>query len=402
MLLVSFSAGAGGFQAGPQSARTLGMGGASVAYIRDLASIYYNPGALAQMDSSTRISLGGLANVRRTSFLGTDSRHLADTEFQPLPGGYFYAAKPLTDKISVGLSVNTPFGYDTRWPDSWEGRNVVQQARMNTLFVQPTAAYKINENFSVGAGLVYAVGRMSQQFALSQYDDRNVTVRYAGSGSGFGFNAGLYGKTAETLSFGISYRSPVTLNVKNGETTAANIPAADAGRYPTSARLRTEVNLPGALSVGMANQVSKKLLIAFDFTLTAWSRFDSLSYSIGEAPAMATQTVGRRYEDAMAFRVGGEYAHSRLLTLRAGVSYDETPIRDEFITPELPDGNKLGGSLGLSAHLSESLSVDAAYQFEAAALRTSRVVQANEDVSNVGGTYRTHVHTVSLGLSYSF
>jgi long-chain fatty acid transport protein len=298
--------------------------------------------------------------------------------------------------------VNTPFGFDTRWPNDWEGRSVVQQARLNTIFVQPTAAIKLNDNFSVGAGLVYAYGRMSQQYALGQYDDRNVTATYKGSGSGLGFNVGLYGKTAETLSFGVSYRSPVTIKVKDGTASYINVPAPDAARYPSSAQLRTDLNMPGALSVGMADNVTKKLLITFDFTLSAWSRYDSLTFNIGDAPGYATRTAGRRYEDAMAFRVGGEYAYSDMLTLRAGVSYDETPIRDEYISPDLPDGNKLGGALGLSWKFSPNLSADAAYQFEYAAERTSRVVQARASVNNVGGTYRTRVHTAALGLSYSF
>jgi len=402
LLFFSFSARAGGFQTGPQSARTLGMGGASVSYIRDLAVLYYNPGALAQMDSLTRFSVGGLANVRRTSFLGTDSRRQADQDLQPLPGGYLYAAHPINDKISVGLSVNTPYGFDTRWPADWEGRSVVQQAKLNTIFVQPTAAIKLNDNFSVGAGFVYAFGSMSQQYALGQYDDRSVTAKYSGHGSGMGFNVGLYGKTAETLSFGVSYRSPVTLKVKDGEATYSNVPAIDAGRYAASSKLRTKLDMPGSLSVGMADNVTKKLLISFDFTLTAWSRYDSLTLNLGDAPGFAARTAGRRYEDAMAFHVGGEYICSDKLALRAGVSYDETPIRDEYISPDLPDGNKLGGSLGLSYRFGQNLAVDAAYQFEYAAERTSRVNQSRASINSVGGTYRSRVHNAALGLSYSF
>ncbi|WP_345116692.1 OmpP1/FadL family transporter [Hymenobacter algoricola] len=402
MLFLSLSAAAGGFQTGPQSARTLGIGGASVAYVRDLAAIYYNPGALAQMDSLNHFSLGGLTNLRTTSFLGNDSRRIAEQELQPLLGGYFYAAHPINDRVSVGLSVNTPFGFNTRWPSDWEGRSVVQQTRLNTVFVQPTAAIRLNDNFSMGAGLVYAYGRMSQQYALGQYDDRNVTATFKGSGSGLGFNVGLYGKTAETLSFGVSYRSPVTLKVKDGTASYSNVPALDAGRYPGTAKLRTELATPGALSVGMADNVTKKLLVTFDFTLSAWSRYDSLTFNIGDAPGFATRTAGLRYEDAMAFRVGGEYAYSDMISLRAGVSYDETPIRDEYISPDLPDGNKLGGALGVSVQFTPNLSADAGYQFEYVAERTSRVVQARANVSNVGGTYRTRVHTAALGLSYAF
>jgi long-chain fatty acid transport protein len=401
-LLFSFSAGAGGFQSGPQSARTLGLGGAGTAYVRDLAIIYYNPAALAQLDSTRGISAGELFNVRRTSFLGTNSGQVADQKFQPVIGGYFYGASWLNDKVSVGLSVNTPFSYDTRWPSNWEGRSVVQNARLSTVFVQPTAAVKLNENFSMGAGLVYAFGRISQQYALGQYDDRNITAQFSGTGSGLGFNVGLYGKTAETLSFGISYRSPVTLKVKNGRAAYNNVPALDAARFPASSRLRTDLKMPGSLAVGIADNVTKKLMVSFDFTITGWSSYDSLSLEVGNAPMLATRTAGQRYEDAMAFRIGGEYRQSEKYTFRAGISYDETPIRDEYITPDLPDGNKLGAALGFSVKLDDHLTADAGYQFERAAKRTSRVNQALTTFNNVGGSFRTQVHTLALGLSYSF
>ncbi|MCC2547023.1 outer membrane protein transport protein [Hymenobacter sp. BT175] len=401
LLFSSLSAAGGGFQNGPQGARILGLGGASTAYTRDASVIFYNPGALGGLDSLTHISVGGLGTLRPTSFLGTNSFLLAEQETQPFAGGYLYATHSVTEKVSVGLSVNTPFGYDTRWPLNWEGRSVVQESRLRTVFVQPTAAYRINDNFSVGAGLVYAYGGIRQQRGLGQYDNPAAEAVLTGNGGGAGYNLGLYGRTSEDLSFGISFRSPLTLKMRNGEATFTGVAEQDQVAYPNTSGLSADVKLPGALSVGVANQLGKKTLITFDFTLTGWSRYDSVNFTLDKATPSQIKKV-RRYEDAMAFRVGGEYSYSDALTLRAGVTYDESPVRDEYINPEFPDGNKLGGSLGLSWRLAEKISVDAGYSFEMAGQRQARINPSNLGNPNVSGIYRTQVHTAALGLSYSF
>lgn len=400
LLSLTLSASAGGFQTGPQSARQLGLGGAGTAYTRDIAVIFYNPGALGHLDSLTRISVGGMATARLSSFLGSDSRRLTQQKVQPQPGGYLYAATPVGKQLSVGLSVNQPFGYDTRWPQTWEGRSVVQESRLTTVYVQPTVAYKLNENFSLGAGFIYAYGDMRQQRALGQYDDRSAQASYEGSGHGYGASVGLYGRAAENLSFGISYRAPVKLKVDNGKATFSGVPDRDAALYPASAGFTTQVDLPSTLAVGLADHMTKNLLVTFDFHLTNWSSYDSLNFELNNnAPRVAS---GRGYEDAMAFRIGAEYTVSPGLLLRAGVSYDETPVRDEFITADLPDANMLGGSLGLSLAVKPNLLLDMGYSYSQGGDRRARVNQTREVVSSIDGTYRTAVHRVAFGISYSF
>ena len=393
------SAAAGGFQSGPQSARLLGLGGASTAYTRDIAVMYYNPGAIGHLDSLIHVSVGGMGTARMSSFVGTDSRRQTRQELEPQPSGYLYAAARVAPKVSVGLSINQPFGYQTTWPSDWEGRSVVQESSLTTVYVQPTVAYQINDNFSVGAGFIYAYGDLRQQRALGQYDDRSAQARFEGSGSGYGANIGLYGRTADDLSFGISFRTPVTLKVDNGQAAYSGVLERDAALYPASMGFRTDIELPSTLSVGLADHMTKNLLVTFDFNLTSWSRYDSLNFEMGNTTRV---TAGRRYEDAMSFRVGAEYTATPILTVRAGVSYDETPVRDEYINADLPDANLLGGSLGLTLAIKPNLLLDIGYSYSQGGERRARVNISRDVVSSIDGSYRTAVHTAAVGLSYSF
>ena len=405
LLCSGFTAAASGFDGGPQGARVLGLGGASAAYLGSIAGLSTNPGLLGMWgDSLTRLSFGGLGQVRRASFVGQDTYQRTDQDLTVQPGGYFYATRGLSQRLSLGLAVTTPYGYHTRWPSTWEGRSVVQEGRLNTYFVQPTVGIKLNDNFSAGAGLVYAYGKYSQRRALGQYDDPAAQVQYRASGSGLGLSVGLYGRTGDNLAFGISYRSGVALKMNDGTATATAVPARDAAQYPASASLRTRLDLPSTLSVGIADRITRKLLLTFDFALTGWSTLDSLRLDVGAsgaAPARRLATA-RRYEDALAFRIGAEYQVSPKLAVLGGLNYDESPVRDEFVHPELIDANRLGASAGLSYQFAPRLAVEAAYSFGYGQLRTARADVQREQVASVSGTYRTLTHTAALGVAMSF
>jgi long-chain fatty acid transport protein len=396
---------AGGFDTGPQGARILGLGGASTAYIGSIAGLSTNPGLLGQWaDSLTRVSIGGIGQMRRSSFIGKDTYQRTDQDLAVQPGGYFYATHGVSSRIAVGLSITTPYGYHTRWPDNWEGRSVVRESQLNTYFAQPTVAIRLNDNFSAGVGFVYAFGKYSHSRALGQYDNPAAEARFSGTGSGFGATAGLYGRAGDNLAFGISYRSGVKLAINKGTVDYTGILERDAALYPASTSFKTDVNLPSTLSVGLSDHINKNLLLTFDFQLSGWSTLDSLNLDVAaNGPAKAQRVLdGRRYEDALAFRIGAEYQASPALVLLAGLHYDETPVRDEYINPIYPDANLLGVSAGISYQLSSRLGVEAGYSFDYGQLRTARAKASDDLVSNVSGTYRTMNSTVSLGVSAAF
>ena len=403
-LLSAASAQASGFDSGPQGARLLGLGGAGTAYTGSLAAFGTNAGLLGQWaDSATHLSFGGTGVMRRASFVGLDTDLRADQDFTPLPNGYLYASRAISKKVVLGLALTTPYGYHTRWADNWEGRAVVQESRLNTYYVQPTVAFRLTDNFSIGAGVVYAYGKFSQRQALGQYDG-NAQARFAGSGSGVGGTVGLFGRTGDNLSFGLSYRSGLNMKITDGTAEYTNVPAADAALYAASTGFGTTLYMPSTLALGIANRLNKNLLLTFDFALTGWGSLDSLNFDVaaaGTAPARRIRS-GRRYEDALAFRIGAEFIASPKLTVLGGLRYDETPVRDEYITPDLVDANRLGASAGLVYQLTPRLGLEAAYSFEYGQLRTARPVPTDTRVSNVAGTYRTATNTVSVGVAASF
>jgi long-chain fatty acid transport protein len=281
---------------------------------------------------------------------------------------------------------------------------VVQESQLSTYSAQPTVAYKLGENFSIGAGLIYTYGRYEQTRALGQFDDHSAQAHYKTSGSGLGFTGGIYGRTGDNLAFGISFRSPVKLKMDGGTATYTSIPARDAALYPASASLDTRLTLPSQLSVGLSDKITKNLLLTFDFTLAGWSTLDSLNLEVGASGSVpASRVVAKRgFEDALAFRIGAEYRPTAKLSVLAGLYYDETPVRDEYITPEFVDANRIGGSLGLVYQLTPKLALEGAYSFGYGQERTARATITDYRVANISGTYRMAVNNAALGVSVAF
>lgn len=388
---------AGGFQVNAQGQKALGMGGAFTAYNKDASAAYYNPGALAMLDSGRYISLGASYIMPRTTFLSDRTGKSADMEANNLIPAYLYAAFPVSDRLTVGLSANSPYLIASKWQDTWEGQSISQELNLQTYYVQPTASYRVSNNFSLGAGLVYAHASLDSRRQLGEF---NGLGSFKGSASGIGYNAGVYGKVQDEIAFGITYRSSVNFNMDNGQATFTNVPASLSPQYQNQ-KFTTELSTPSTLSVGLANRITNKVMLSFEFNLTGWSTYDSLNYNF-ENPSTPDSRVARKYEDAMAFRVGVEYKPNDKLEVRGGAYFDETPIRDEYISPDYPDGNRLGFTAGVTYKLNDKFSLDGALMFEKVTERHAIADETKIRISNISGKYRSLVAGAGIGLNYKF
>ena len=117
-----------------------------------------------------------------------------------------------------------------------------------------------------------------------------------------------------------------------------------------------------------------------------------------------TSISKRSYQDVLAFRLGAQYKVTDKLTVRGGAVYDQSPVRDGYVTPETPDNDRVALTTGLSYDVSEKFGIDASYQFIQILKRT----QTQQDLINngttdrVAGTYNSYIHVPGVGVHYNF
>jgi len=385
--LVSAELYAGGFQLNEHGARAMAQGGAFAARASDGSAIFFNPAGLAFQNEGS-VYFGATAIIPTVSFYGplqdnTNAKTKAPNQFfMPIN---IYGTYPLSDRWHVGIGVNNPYGLGSEWPNDWVGKGITTKVSLQSFFVTPTIAYRVSDDFSVGAGFNYVTGKVGLNRAVTQVpiDDPRATVNL--SGTGVGFNLGALYKISPELSAGASYRSSSKINA-----------TGTAGFYPDysilpSGAASTSITLPATGFLGLAYTVTEDLTVEGDVQYIGWSSYKSLDITFEDGSQSSTP---KNYKDTYILRIGGEYTMAPL-HIRAGYLFDHSPVDAAYVDPILPDANRNGLNLGLGYDLNDRWSVDAAYLLllfsERQAINT--IPQVNFD-----GTYHTRVSLIALNI----
>ncbi len=439
ILLISGNAMGAGFAIVEQSVSGLGnayAGGAASA--EDATTIFYNPAGISRLQEpelivgthiimpSARFKNEGsthvLQSITGVALTGGDSGNGAITVYVP----NFYYARHLTKSLSVGLGINSPFGLETEYSEEWVGRYHAIKSELTTININPTIAYIINENLSIGIGLnfQYLKAKLSNAidfgtidaagglaaFGLAagalglipQQSDGYVTLK--GDSWGIGYNLGiLYEFNAETR-LGIAYRSRVKHKVK-GDADFSNVPSG-LDPYPIFKDTNAEsyITLPDSLSVGLYHLLTSQLAVMADITWTNWSVFDELRFKFDNT-YQADGVTTTKWKDSYRYSLGLTYMPSKQLALRTGIAYDESPIRDaKYRTPRIPDEDRLWVAFGVGYRFSKHIGIDIGYAHLFVKDPVIKKTPTGEDKLRGGlrGSYEANVNILNAQLSWRF
>ena len=153
LLLSSSVVFAGGFQVNMQGVRQVAMGGSSTALAYDIASIFYNPGALAKTAKGTQVYLSANGIFAKTTFVSTPTAGYTSQTDNPMSTPFnLYLSHKLNDKIALGFGVYTPFGSTVNWGNTNANslRYLIEKIELRNINFQPTISYQVNDKVSIG------------------------------------------------------------------------------------------------------------------------------------------------------------------------------------------------------------------------------------------------------------
>lgn len=387
-----------GYQVNLQGQKQQAMASAGAAFAQDAAILFYNPGGATFLEKSELI-VGATPTFGRGKFLDANTNATAETtsptSFPFAVYGVFGLKK--VERLKLGLAIYTPFGSTIEWEDGWTGRFALTRLELRSIFFQPTLSYKISDKIGIGAGFIYSNGKVNLQkdIPVLGSDGNYGHAELNGAASGFGFNAGVYYKPTDKISFGLSYRSQVNMKVDNGEATFT-VPSGLAGNFP-SGKFSSQLPLPQVLTIGSAYKINEKLDLALDINFVGWKAYDTLSFDYEKNTASLIDTKSaRNYRNTYALRLGGQYKITSQFTARLGVSYGITPVKDGFVTPETPDANRVSYTVGLGYKIGDQFAIDASFLFTELD-RTDTNLE-----TNLSGRFRTNVCAPGISFSYKF
>lgn len=394
---------ASGFAVPEVSAAGLGVSNAIVADYTEPGAFAYNPAAMGFHDRSS-VSAGALLvhpdfSVE-TAAGDFDSEGSSWIVIPLLQGNYV-----LNPQWRLGISVNAPFGLETRWslgtfpklsqpipiPNTPivlpAGLDHPTQSKLEVIAVSPTVTYRLNDALSVSAGIDY-------YNAMEATLNTHVT-KLNGDGDDWGWNlSALYVRGPWSL--GAAYRSGTTIEI-DGRVESALTGSVDA---------TVDLDLPWRLQLGVRYQVRDDLAVELDWTRTGWSAFEELVVRARNGALLKTDT--NRWEDTDAWRVGVTYDVREGTRLRFGYTYDETGQEDEHFSGRVPDNDRHLFSVGVGQDLGQGWTLDAAYmyvRFEDRRYRGARPYIPTRDINGtdaIDGNYQGAAHLVGLEVRKTF
>ena len=385
-----------GFAIAEQSVKGLGTafsGGAASS--DDASTVWFNPAGMTQF-SGTHVSQAIHGILPNADFTNSGSTTHPAFGGAPLSGPGFDSGKNaivpnlyLTHKINetvyVGLGMNAPFGLVTDHDKNWVGRYHALRSDVATVNINPSIAFKLNDQFSIG----YGVSVQYIDVKLSNAIDMSATclalspaacgaaglttpgnlatdseARVEGNDWSWGFNVGVMFEPAQGTRLGAHYRSKIGHKVDGAAEFFHTHPgaaafAAGAGTLLSNQRISAALDLPESLSVSAFHELNPKWSVQGDVTWVKWERFDELRIGFESRPDSVTP---EQWDNTLRYSLGTTYKMNDKLSVRGGVSFDETPIPSkELRTPRIADEDRIWVALGGSYSISESASIDLGY-----------------------------------------
>ncbi len=387
---------AGGLGIGTQSGSGTGnafAGGAASA--EDASVVWYNPAGMSVLPGKT--NWAAAAHLLRPSFKfqNTGSTLPAGGGEGGDGGGYHlipqgFITHKLNEKWSIGAAFNTPFGLTTEYDRGWRGQAIALESALKTFNLNLSAAYKVNDQFSVGAGVNYqrAELKFNSQIAIG-FVEPNL------SDDGTGWNIGALFQPSQQTRIGAHYRSSINYHA-TGTLTA---PAALGGSSGASAGFTT----PDSWSLSVFHDLNPKWEIMADVTWTGWSHVKQLDVVRTTGPLTGQRPVFIvfNWDDTMRYSVGANYKYNDQWKIRFGLAFDETPSNDVDRTARLPDQDRKWVAIGAQWKMSRNGKLDFAYAHEFikdAAVRNPAPVTGLTLV----GHFKNQADILSVQYSHSF
>ncbi|MGI2855635.1 outer membrane protein transport protein [Shewanella algae] len=381
---------AAGFQLAESSATGLGRAFAGEAAMADNPAVQgRNPAMLSylegrqisagaiyvmpEVDAMGRVSLTSLSDKLPFSVtMNADALDVADNAAVP----NFYYSNQLNDSWTWGLALNSNYGLSTELPAAHAASIFGNKTAITTVELNTNIAYRIDEHFTMGAGLrgVYGDGEIGASVPGWIEGVRaipglpaEVTSRLPAAGTelkhlegddfGYGWQLGASWQINANHRLGIAYHSHVELDL-DGQARGL---VYTGGTAEVEGYLPLE--LPAFAELASYHQLTDNWAMHASINWTDWSVFNKLvAYFPGEHKPVggleSDLVKEENFKDNWRFALGTSYQLNNAWLLRAGVALDKTAVDDEYRTITIPDTDRLWFSIGAGYAPSKNLTVD--------------------------------------------
>jgi long-chain fatty acid transport protein len=348
----------------------------------DLGTASAGRAAMAADASTVAANPAGMTLLDRSQLLGAAGALLPFTNFDLAPetttsgggggnsgvffpiGGFFYAHK-LSERLWLGIAIDSDFGLSGDDGLRWAGRYYVTQESIVTGKSNPSIAYMVNDWLSVGAGFSFSVGRLEFQSKIN-----NVLARL-GDGSlslqswdeAFGGNAGILLRPLKQLRIGLTYQSPI--DYKFGFRpflTGLGPVVSRVAKRIGGTKINLPMEVPQQVMLSGVYQVTRQFSLMGNVGWQNWSAFGEFPLGIS-AVNQRTVNVNLHFSDTCHVAIGQQFKIGQRWLWSAGFAYDSSPVSQANRLPSLPLDRQLRYGTGLQYQIDRDVTAGAAWEF---------------------------------------
>lgn len=333
--------------------------------------------ARAEDPSTLFTNPAGMTRLNRQAELGAQAI-FAHVEFDPdekttvegehghankwLPSGSFYYVQPYNECLTFGLGTLGYFGADLSYNHDWVGRYYVQKVLMQGISFVPSVAYKVDEHWSIGAGVNLMYGFFKQRSAIRNFLDFQSDGFFTMHDYRFGCGGvfGILYEFSPCTRVGVQYLSSVKLNFHD-KPNFKNI-----GPFLTDllevlgildANVRVHVKVPQGVMLSFYHDFNTCWSLMGNVGWQQWSQFQFVTVSLAD-PAATTLTSTVKYRDTWHVALGVQNYVQENLILSGGIAYDTSAISNKERPLTFPIGHQLRIGTGARWFPRETMAVD--------------------------------------------
>jgi long-chain fatty acid transport protein len=300
-------------------------------------SVWSNPAGMTGLNHSE--ALGGLQvvapDIRFDSSVaeagGSDGGNAGNTVAIP---SFFYV-NAVTDRLRLGISSAGLMGGGVDYGDRFVGRYAASLAELGAVGISPAIGFKVNDKFSVGAGVSIIYTRFDMDVAINQSavgapDGKFKIVK--ADDWGYQPYVGLTYNVTDRAMLGFVYRAEMDVNLE-GDVKIHNweLPVPK----PTANSIDVDWDNPQTAKLGLKYRLDDKNLLFMSAGWEDWSKFSENTLALKGGQLNPEIRLDRKMDDtwnagiALAHHEGG---HATSI----GVAYESSPVSDKNRTLDLP------------------------------------------------------------------
>lgn len=372
LLFASLQAEAGGimiYEAGHEGTGLANAGSAVMA--SDPSILMTNPAGISQL-AGTQINFNAQLILGDVSFSRDNANTFGGNEggnaLKYLPGSSFFISHQLDERSSIGFGMYGNFGLALDYDDDWAGRYFAQESAIIGVSFQPTYAYKITDDLSVGLGPRFMLGYFRTEVAVNNNvlglgNAEDGQLRYKDTDWGTGANVGVLYNLNERTRLGLAWTSKIKLKFEDKpELKKITNPLLRLALNRLDAdQLNVDMNVPQTVTTSVSYQFDPQWTLLGSLGWQDWSDFGKVGVEVDTDLGSTARTAQRQYKDTWHASIGAQHQINPKLRWNVGLGYDSSAVDDKDRTVDNPMNEAWRLATGVSYALQDDVDVHMSY-----------------------------------------